>query len=316
MNVTVKQLQAFVAVAGSGSFAEACQILHLSQPALSIAIKNLEEAVGGKLLARSTRALALTPEGAHFFPVAQRLLGDWDRSLEDVHNLFALRRGKLDIAAMPTFASSMLPPILAEYHRQYADINVAIHDVIAESVVDMVRDGRVELGVTFDPGEAGDLVFKPLFRDKFVAVLPQEHPLLKKARLQWRDLQSYPYITLQRPSSIRLLIDRTMHDHNITLTPAFEAHQLASIGRMVTTGLGISVVPALSSGQMREMGAECRTVSAPLITRNVGVICRKRHPLSVAAEAMLQVITHWANSDLVRPESLSPASAPAPAPAR
>jgi len=296
MNVTIKQLQAFVAVAKSGSFAEACTLVHLSQPALSIAIKNLEEAVGGKLLERSTRSVALTPEGAEFFPVAKRLLADWERSLEDVHNLFALRRGKLDIAAMPTFASSLLPVILAEYHEKYADINVTVHDVIAESVVDMVRDGRVELGVTFDPGEARDLNFKPLFRDKFVAVLPQGHPLLGKTRLQWRDLQNYPYIALQRPSSIRLLIDQMLQDHGITLTPDFEAHQLASIGRMITTGLGISVVPALSGGQMEEMGAQCRPVTAPVITRNVGVITRKRHPQSVATEAMMAVIAHWVSA--------------------
>jgi LysR family carnitine catabolism transcriptional activator len=296
MNVSIKQLQAFVAVAKSGSFAEACTLVHLSQPALSITIKNLEDAVGGKLLQRSTRSLALTPEGAEFYPVVQRLLADWDRSLEDVHNLFALRRGKLDIAVMPTFASSLLPAILADYHRQYADINVTVHDVIAESVVDMVRDGRVELGITFDPGDARDLDFQPLFRDKFVAVLPQNHPLLAKQRLKWRDLQNHPYISLQRPSSIRLLIDQILQEHNITLTPTFEAHQLASIGRMVSTGLGISVVPALSGGQMREMGAQCRPVTAPVITRNVGVITRKRHPLSVAAEAMMAVIAHWVST--------------------
>ena len=68
MNITIKQLQAFVAVAKSGSFAEACTLVHLSQPALSISIKNLEEAIGGRLLARSTRSVALTPEGAEFFP--------------------------------------------------------------------------------------------------------------------------------------------------------------------------------------------------------------------------------------------------------
>ena len=290
MNVTIKQLQAFVAVAKSGSFAEACTLVHLSQPALSITIKNLEDAVGGKLLQRSTRSLALTPEGAEFYPVVQRLLADWDRSLEDVHNLFALRRGKLDIAVMPTFASSLLPAILAEYHQQYADINVTVHDVIAESVVDMVRNGRVELGITFDPGDARDLDFQPLFRDKFVAVLPQNHPLLAKQRLKWRDLQDYPYISLQRPSSIRLLIDQILQQHDITLIPAFEAHQLASIGRMVSTGLGISVVPALSGGQMREMGAITREVEGLSIYREVGVITRKRHPLSVAAQAMFDIV--------------------------
>ena len=293
MNVTIKQLQGFVAVAKSGSFAEACTLVHLSQPALSIAIKNLEEAIGGKLLERSTRSVALTPEGADFFPVAQRLLADWNQSLEDVRNLFALRRGKLDIATMPTFASSLLPAILAEFHQQYADINITVHDIIAESVVDMVRSGRVELGVTFDPGDAQDLDFQPLFLDKFVAVLPKKHPLLAQQQLKWRDLLQHPYIALQRPSSIRLLIDQKLQEHGITLNPAFEAHQLASIGRMVTTGLGISVVPALSSGQIREMGAHCRPISAPVITRNVGIITRKRYPLSVASQAMITVIGQW-----------------------
>ena len=293
MNVSIKQLRAFVAVARSQSFAEACTLVHLSQPALSISIKNLEESIGGKLLARSTRSVALTPEGAEFLPVVQRLLADWDRSLEDVHNLFALRRGKLEIAAMPTFASSLLPEIIAEYHRQYADINVTIHDVIAESVVDMVRDGRVELGVTFDPGDAADLNFQPLFRDKFVAVLPPQHPLRKKKQLKWRDLQSSPFIALQRPSSIRLLLEKALADHGTELTPAFEAHQLASIGRMVSIGLGVSVVPALSSGQMQEMGAACRPIAAPLITRKVGLITRKRYPLSVATQAMVEVISNW-----------------------
>lgn len=296
MNVSIRQLQCYVAVATSGSFAEAGSLLHLSQPALSIAVRNLEEALGGKLLQRSTRAVTLTPEGAEFLPVAQRLLRDWDRSLEDVSNLFALRRGKLNIAAVPTFASSLLPDMLAAYHREYVDINITVHDVITESVVDMVRAGRAELGVTFDPGEAQDLLFAPLFRDRFVAVLPPQHALLAKRALRWKDLTQHPYIALQRPSSIRLLLDRTLGEHGITLVPAFEAHQLASIGRMVAAGLGVGVVPALSSGQMKEMGAACRAISAPAITRQVGVITRKRHPLSAAARAMLEVIARWGDA--------------------
>ena len=293
MNVTIRQLHCFVAVARSGSFAEACSVLHLSQPALSIAIRNLETGIGGKLLERSTRTVTLTPEGAKFYPVVQRLLEDWERSLDDVRNLFALRRGKLDIAAVPTFASSLLPTVLAEFHRRFPDINISVHDVITESVVEMVRQNRVELGITFDPGKADDLSFTPLFRDRFIAVLPTEHPLLAKRGLKWGDLQQFPYIALQRPSSIRLLIDRILAGHGITVVPAFEAHQLASIGRMVTAGLGISVVPTLSRSQMQEMGAQCRPVSGPVITRNVGVITRRRQPLSTATQAMLDLLRKW-----------------------
>jgi LysR family carnitine catabolism transcriptional activator len=290
-NITVKQLNAFVAVAKTRSFVEACELVHLSQPAISIAIKNLEESVGGKLFERSTRTLALTPEGAAFFPVAQRLLGDWDTAVDDLHRLFALQLGKLNIAAMPSFASSFLPSILKSYRERYPDINIAVDDVIAEDVVDLVRSGRMELGVTFEPGDAEDLHFEPLFSDRFIAVLPLGHPLLAQKSVKWRALKDYDLIALQKPSSIRVLIDQTLNKHEISLnSPAFETHQLATIGRMVASGLGVSVVPALSEMQMREMGTECRPVVAPVITRNVGVISRRRHPLSVAAQAMLSVL--------------------------
>jgi LysR family carnitine catabolism transcriptional activator len=106
MNTTVKQLRGFVAIADTGSFAEACEQLHLSQPALSVSIRKLEEETGGLLFARSTRSVALTPEGHQFLPVAKRLLEDWTQGFEDLQQLFTLQRGKLTIAAMPSYASN------------------------------------------------------------------------------------------------------------------------------------------------------------------------------------------------------------------
>ncbi|WP_101760098.1 LysR family transcriptional regulator [Oceanicoccus sp. KOV_DT_Chl] len=290
MNITIKQIQSFVAVATAHSFAEACAELHLSQPALSISIKKLEEAIGGQLITRTTRSVVLSPEGEQFYPVAKRLLADWENSLQDVSNLFSLRRGKLDIAVMPTFASSLLPALLNRYHQQFPDINITVHDVISENVVNMVRSGHAEIGITFDPGEQQDLNFTPLFLDRFVAVLPQEHPLLALKTLKWSNLTGLPFIALQRPSSIRLLIDEILENYNISLAPVFEAHQLATIGRMVAQGLGVSVVPSLSEDQMHELGAQCRPVKGPIINRNVGVITRSRQPLSSAAKSMLDAI--------------------------
>ncbi|MGK0441287.1 MAG: LysR family carnitine catabolism transcriptional activator [Pseudohongiellaceae bacterium] len=289
--ITIKQLKAFAAITQTRSFAEACELLHLSQPALSIAIKNLEQGLGGRLLERSTRTVTLTPEGEAFHGVVTRLLGDWDQALGEVHNLFTMKQGRLSMAAMPSYASSLLPLALKQYRQCYPDINIAVDDVIAESVVDLVRSGRVELGVTFEPGEAEDLHFEPLFTDKFVAVLPKNHDLLRQNQIKWQALQRYDFIALQKPSSIRMLIDQSLEKSGVgTVPPAFEAHQLASIGRMVVSGLGVSVVPALTEKHMLEMGAECRPMIAPAITRNVGVISRHRHPLSVAAQAMIAVL--------------------------
>lgn len=290
MSITVKQLCAFVAVAQTHSFTEACAQVNLSQPALSVAIRNLEEALGGQLLARTTRTLALTPEGEAFYPTAQRLLGELDEAFEEMHNRFALFRGKVAIASMPSFASNQLPLVVKRFRQRYPKINMMIHDVIAEDVVDMVRSGRVELGVSFDPGDTEDLQFHPLFDDRFIAVLPPDHALINEAVISWPQLLASDFIILQRPSSVRLLVERELEKQQLQLSPQLETHQLATIGRMVAMGLGVSVVPSLCLEQMQELGAVCKALEAPIITRQVGVITRRRYPLSTAAQGLKEVL--------------------------
>ncbi|WP_432473496.1 LysR substrate-binding domain-containing protein [Amphritea sp. HPY] len=290
MNITLKQVRAFVAVARTQSFTEACAQVYLSQPALSIAIKNLEEEVGGALLSRTTRAIALTPEGEEFYPVAQRMLMEWDVALEDLQQRFALNRGRVMLAAMPSFASSMLPNIIRDYRQLYPNVSVTVNDVIAEDVVDMVRNGVVELGITFDPGRSEDLSFSPLFDDRFVAVVSPLDELAELKVIPWELLLKGDFIALQRPSSIRLLIENKLRQLGLQVAPEFETHQLATIGRMVATGLGVSAVPSLCLRQMRELGAECRELNTPVMSRQVGIVTRRRYPLSTAAQSLQDIV--------------------------
>ncbi|MEQ9463800.1 MAG: LysR family transcriptional regulator [Haliea sp.] len=304
MDITIKQLRAFVAVARSRSFAEACGVLNLSQPALSVTIRNLEEAVGGRLLARTTRTLALTPEGSQFLPVAQRLLADWSAALEDLHDTFALRRGRLAIASMPSFASTTLPDLLQRFRQLHPEINITVHDVIAEDVVAMVRSGRVEAGIAFDPGMAEDLQFTPLFSDRFVAALPAGHPLLRRRQLRWSALGEEPFIALQHPSSIRSLLEQSLAASGISLRIEVETNHLVTIGRMVASGLGVSAMPTLCRQQLRELGVHTRPLLAPVIERRVGIVTRRRYPLSGPASALVSILRdHYAGEQLEQASS-------------
>src|SRR5690606_7981399 len=114
---------------------------HISQPALSLAIKNLEEELGGKLFARTTRQVRLTPEGAALLPQALQLLADWENVRERLRQRFTLPRGHVTIAAMPSFAQNILPRILKEYSEHHPNVEVTVHDVIQEQVVEMVETG-------------------------------------------------------------------------------------------------------------------------------------------------------------------------------
>ncbi|HIX62213.1 MAG TPA: LysR family transcriptional regulator, partial [Candidatus Halomonas stercoripullorum] len=134
MQPTIRQLKAFVAIVEFGSFVEASEHLHLSQPALSIAIRKLEEAVGGVLFNRSPRGVQLTPEGRFFLPMARRLIGDWEEALGDLGELFNKQRGKVTLAALPTLAAGFLPAVLADYRKRYPNIAISVHDTLANQV--------------------------------------------------------------------------------------------------------------------------------------------------------------------------------------
>ena len=242
--MNIKQVKAFLSVAESLSFAQAANQLHLSQPALSLAIKGLEEALGGKLLTRTTRTIALTPEGDALVPIAKRLLAQWQDAEDEMKQRFALQLGKISIAAMPSFAGSLLPKAIQQYHQRFPNIQVAIDDVLSDIVVERVANNSVELGVTFEPQHSEGLTFYPLYNDEFIAILPKQHPLASQQEVTWATLLQHNFITLQRPSSVRKMIENTLKDANIDLTVAFDAHQLTTVIRMVSEGMGVAVVPA------------------------------------------------------------------------
>jgi len=293
MNVTLKHLKAFVAISETGSFADASNQIHCSQPALSVTIKNLEIEVGGRLFSRTTRSLTLTPEGRAFLPIAQRLISDWDYALGDLKNRFALNLGKLSIAAIPSFACDHLPDVLSLFKQEFPDINISVDDVITEDVVDHVNNARVEVGITFEPPHLKGLNFHPLFQDSFVALLPKSHPLGKEKTIHWHQLVSNDFITLQSPSSVRDLIDQHFERLNLNVQPAIETHQLSTIGRLVSSGLGVSIVPSLCARQMEALGAICYPLSSPNVIREIGILTKTRSPLSIASMQFIKILKSY-----------------------
>ncbi|PVZ85328.1 LysR family transcriptional regulator [Serratia sp. S1B] len=288
--MNVKQLRAFLAVAHTLNFAHASERLNLSQPALSLRIKGLEDALGGPLLQRNTRKVALTQEGAVFLSMARQLLADWDNVEEAMCQCFTLQRGAISIAAMPSFAANVLPEVLRAFRDRYGGINVTVHDIINEQVVEMVREGRVEIGIAFEPASTHNLLFTPLGIDRFVAIVPKTSALASKKRLSWDELLALDFITLQRPSAVRLMLEEDLARSGRKLDVAFESHQLVTVGRMVASGLGGSAVPALCQIQMTELGAVCIPLDNPAIEKCIGVIHAGHLQLSKAAYALLETL--------------------------
>ena len=254
---------------------QACERLHLSQPALSLAIRNLEESLGGQLLTRTTRSVRLTPEGETLLPIARRLLADWDNTEELLRQHFTLQLGKVAITAMLSFASNLDPKV-----------TVAVHNVINEQVLEMVRNRRVELGISFEPESLDGLGFLPFYTDRFVAVVPADCPLAARSEVSWADLLQESFIALHRPSAVRLLLEESIAEQHGKSPVAFERHQLVTVGHMVAQGLGGSAAPSLRIQQMKELGARCLVLNEPQVERRVGLLRLSGHKLSTAAQAL------------------------------
>ena len=194
------------------------------------------------------------------------------------------------LAAMPSFAGNLLPPILKTFRARYPNVNVTVNDVINEQVLEMVRDRQVELGVAFEPTQSSPLQFTPLYIDRFVAVVPLDSALAGRDDIDWLTLLKEPFITLQRPSTVRVMLEEHLQARGMKLSVEFESHQLATVGRMVASGLGVSAVPALCAGQMRELGARCITLRDPVVERALGVLTLPGGELSAAAQALFDVL--------------------------
>lgn len=287
--MTPRQLQAFAAVAQTLSFVRACERLHLSQPALSLSIRNLEEELGGPLLHRTTRHVRLTEEGAALLPLAQRLLADWDDAREQVRERFTLQRGHVALAAMPSFAGSVLPRVLRAFRSQHPRVEITVHDVVNEQVVELVTTGRVEIGLGFEPEASEPLRFERLFTDRFVAIVPPGQHAGRRS-LTWSQLLAQDFITLQRPSSMRRLLEESVAASGLQLRVALESHQLATVIRWVAAGLGASAVPSMLRQQARDSGARVLPLSRPVVSKAVGILTRRDPALSTAAAAMREAL--------------------------
>lgn len=290
MSATIKQLRAFVAVASTRSLADASAQLHISQPALSVAIRNLESVVGGPLFNREGRQLILTPEGERFAARAEQLLQSWDKSIEEVQRQFTLERGHLTLAAIPAFALNRMPRLLAEFHRRHPSVDLALEDIVMEQAIAAVREGRAEIAITFRPDDLAGLAFEPVEQGRFHAVLPPQHPLASRKTLRWADLAKQPFIAMNRGSAVRRWTEQAFAECGTPAHLFCEAYQLSTIGKLVQAGLGVSAMPSLCAPQMKEYGLHSIPLTAPVVSPLLGAVFHSHGALSAPARAFLELV--------------------------
>jgi DNA-binding transcriptional LysR family regulator len=283
MNITLKQVKAFLAVAQAGSFTAAASRLHLTQSAVSVLISELERQFGLRLFDRTTRLVQLTDAGRDFYPVAEKVLLDLQHALSSSRELVAKSRGLVAIAATPLMSSILLPKAIAQYTADYPGIKVILKDMLAAQIQSKVRDAEVDFGIGTYEKSGRELSAEPLMADTLVLICPPAHPLAGKIRVAWRDLAGHDLIALTHDNSVGQLVSDCLAEAGVGLQPKYEVAFLSTVVAMVDAGLGVAVLPSYAKPITSLYRIEVRRLVRPVIRREISFLTRRGRSLSSAA---------------------------------
>jgi LysR family transcriptional regulator, carnitine catabolism transcriptional activator len=287
MNITFRQIRAFVAVAQHGRFSIGASRLHVTPSALSMLIRQLEGQIGARLFDRHTRMVRLTELGAEFLPVARKVLADLESALAQSRDRSMLRRGRVSIATSTVLAATLMPWVISGFSAGRPGITVVLRDVVEQEIKRLVRAGEVDLGVgtSLDPDAEAELEEVPLLEDRLVALLPADHALAQKRSVSWRELAAQPLIVLGSGSPLRALVERAFRSNGIAVMPAYEVSFSSTVISMVAAGMGVAALPVNARQVTPKVRVAVRPLVRPVVPRRVSLFKRRDSGLSPAAEA-------------------------------
>ncbi len=283
MRIDFLGLEAFLSIAERGSFQRAAAHLNLSQTAISHRMRKLEEGLGLKLFARTTREVTLTRAGIEFLPKAQKALGELDQSFDELKQQGAKRRERLDIACLPAFAVNYLPPILSKFHKSQPRVQVRIFETPSAAVAELVQSGEVEFGLSVVQTNRWDLEVETIFASPLALACPARHPLAKKRSVGWAELRNLPLIRVGSKTAIRPMIDDALGAAHVTLSWQYEVQHVETAVNLVEAGLGFAVVPSIDIALHRGRGLVAVPLRAPKVSCTYGLVTRRGIPLSPPA---------------------------------
>lgn len=246
MDVELRHLRYFVAVAEELHFGRAAARLHMAQPPLSQAIRQLERAVGCDLLHRTSRSVALTPAGAAFLERARRTLTTVAEDVDEARSIGSGRIGRMTVGFVGSGMLTTLPDVLSRYVAAYPAVDLQLHESFTARVIEGVLAGEIDAGIVRDADPVDALLATPMLAEPFVAVLPSSHSAAAQASLSVEALADESFVLPPRAAGGRAFEKPLMlcEEHGFRPRIAHEGTHWLTILRLVGAGLGVSLAPA------------------------------------------------------------------------
>jgi DNA-binding transcriptional LysR family regulator len=252
-----RRLQVFHTVARLLSFTKAAESLHMTQPAVTFQVRQLEEYFNTRLFDRTHNRISLTDAGKRVFEYADEIFDLYAKMENAVRDMTGEISGILIIGASTTIAEYMLPALLGDFKRKYPDINVHLKVSNSEGIVSMVENNDIDLGVVEAPVMNKNLVVENCRHDRLVAIVPPQHSLASEQKVQLKDLMNHAYIAREEGSGTREVIHEYLTIAGMKPADIHVAMELGSpeaIKGAVEAGMGVSIVSEVTIHKEMQLG--------------------------------------------------------------
>jgi len=239
-----RHIQYFIAVANHLSFTRAAAALHVSQPALSQQVRQLEESLGTLLFDRSGRSTRLTDAGEVYLRYAKRAAQELQEAKRAIDDLGDLSRGSLRVGVTPTFTSYLVGPLVEAFHGRYPNITLMVREIAQEAMEELLLADEVDVGIAFDNGHHLDLEAQALLVETLALVVGKQHPLATTASIGLEALNSESLILLSAEFATREQIDSYCRQHNIRPHVQVEANTISALIEVVSRTTLSTLLPA------------------------------------------------------------------------
>ncbi|WP_079710726.1 LysR family transcriptional regulator [Paraliobacillus ryukyuensis] len=285
----LRQLNYFYEVAKQQSISKAAQALHVSQPALSKTIKNLETELGMTLLLRTNKASELTDAGMVVFEYAKKISRDMEDMMTILHDLTELKRGEIHFGLPPLIGGLFFPHILAEFHKTYPNINIVITEYGGAKVVKSVAEGELDLAVTVLPIDHTLFDAYPIVEENMQLMVHHHHPLASRSTVDLSELEQEEFIFYHEDFALHDMMWNKFLEVGYEPKILFKSSQWDLMSAMVAANLGITILPKSICERVQNSAVKAIDLT-PDIPWNLAVIKKKDKYLSFAGRTFIQFI--------------------------
>ncbi len=241
MNLTFRQLKIFEVVARRLSYTRAAEELHLSQPAVSMQIKQLEENVGLPLFEQLGRKIYLTEAGQEMYHYSRSIAQQVEEAEEVLEQLKGLSAGRLEITVATT-ANAFATRMLSRFSRKYEGSTVSLDVTNREHLLRQLAENEKDIAIMGRPPEDADLVIEPFAENPLVVVAAPDHPLVGQQPIPLYTLQQQTFVVRELGSGTRTAMQRFFAEHNLSITSSMEMNENEAIKQAVQAGMGLGIV--------------------------------------------------------------------------